>query len=187
MVRPAGRVRGVRQSQLVRISTSIRIVDDPRAIRAAEVVTKPHPDLIYYSQDKRRERDRDAEVRYRHACERAARAPGLGLNYVPAAEAASTLAIEDVLRRFEILVQRQSADSPREMPAILGGAPAPIIFLLTRNCARAWRAAPRGSDLIAAIEPRASAQTIGCNASTPCLSWVHPLQWRQRLGAARTI
>ena len=108
----------------VRISTGIRIVDDPRGVRAAEVVSKLHAELVQYWQDKHCGRDRDAEKRYQHACERAR---SLGLNYVPAVEAASTLPIEDILRRFESLVRREAAESVPEVTAVLGGVPAPVI------------------------------------------------------------
>lgn len=37
----------------VRISTGIRIVDDPRGIRAAEVVTRLQAELLRYWKDKR--------------------------------------------------------------------------------------------------------------------------------------
>ena len=56
---------------LVRISTGIRIVDDPRGIRAAEVVAKLHTELVHYWKDKKRGRDRDAEARYEQARKRA--------------------------------------------------------------------------------------------------------------------
>jgi integrase len=110
--------------KLVRISTGIRIVDDPRGIRAAEIVSKLHAGLIQYWKDKRRGRDRDAEMRYQQACERSR---SLGFNYVPAAEAASTLPVEEILRRFENLARRDVVDSTREVTAVLGGVPAPVI------------------------------------------------------------
>jgi hypothetical protein len=49
-------------------------------------------------------------------------ARALGLNYVPAADAALNLPIDDILRRFEILAQRGPADSASEVSALLGGA-----------------------------------------------------------------
>jgi integrase len=94
--------------KLVRQSTGIRIVDDPRGIRAGEVVAKLHSELIRYWKDKRRGRDRDGEARYEQACNRAR---SLGLNYVPAADAAVNLTLDDILRRFEILTRRGTADS----------------------------------------------------------------------------
>jgi hypothetical protein len=110
----------------VRISTGIRIADDPRGVRATEVVTKLHAELLQYWKDKRRGRDRDAEARYQQACNRAR---SLGLNYVPAAEAALSLPIEDVLRRFEALALRGTKDSAPEVTAVLGGATPPAIMI----------------------------------------------------------
>lgn len=108
----------------VRISTGIRIVDDPRGIKAAEIVSKLQAELLRYWKDKRRGRDRDAEARYEQACNRAR---SLGLNYVPAAEAAPSLPIEDILRRFETLAFRGTKDSTPEVSAVLGGETAPAI------------------------------------------------------------
>ena len=108
----------------VRISTGIRILDDPRALRAATVVSKLDADLLKYWQDKRRGRDRDAEVRYRQATERAR---SLGLPYVPAIEAASSLPTEDILGRFESLKRRNATNSAVEVAAVLGGISAPLV------------------------------------------------------------
>ena len=112
--------------KLVRQSTGIRIVDDPRGVRAGEVVAKLHSELIRYWKDKRRGRDRDGEARYAQACNRAR---SLGLNYVPAADAAVNLTLDDILRRFEILTRRGTADSASEVGAVLGGAPAPVVMI----------------------------------------------------------
>ena len=71
-------------------------------------------------------RDRDGEARYEQACNRAR---SLGLNYVPAADAAVNLTLDDILRRFEILTRRGTADSASEVSAVLGGAPAPVIMI----------------------------------------------------------
>jgi hypothetical protein len=46
----------------------------------------------------------------------------LGLNYVPAADAAVNLTLDDILRRFELLTRRGTADSGSEVSAVLGGA-----------------------------------------------------------------
>ena len=110
----------------VRISTGIRIVDDPRGVKATGVVTKLDAELLQYWKDKRRGRDRDAEARYELA-RKGARS--LGLDYVPATEAASKLSIEDILRRFEILTRRGTADSAPEVSAVLGGATAPVVMI----------------------------------------------------------
>jgi hypothetical protein len=77
------------------------IVDDPRAVRAGEVVAKLHAELIRYWKDKRRGRDRDGQARYEQACHRAR---SLGLNYVPAADGALNLTLDDILRHQRIRV-----------------------------------------------------------------------------------
>jgi hypothetical protein len=110
----------------VRISTGIRVLDDPRGVRAATVVAKLDAELQRYWKDRRRGRDRDGEARYEQACNRAR---SLGLNYVPAADAAVNLTLDDLLRRFEILTRLGTADSASEVSAVLGGAPAPVVMI----------------------------------------------------------
>lgn len=117
-----GRIQSVRPQESR--SDQHGIVDDPRGIRAAEVVGKLHAGLIQYWKDKRHGRDRDAEMRYQQACERSR---SLGFNYVPAGEAASTLPIEEILRRFENLARREAVDNTRDVTALLGGAQAPVV------------------------------------------------------------
>jgi hypothetical protein len=77
---------------------------------------------IRYWKDKRRGRDRDGEARYEQACNRAR---SLGLNYVPAADAAVNLTLDDILRRFEILTRRGTADSASEVAQGPTGLPLP--------------------------------------------------------------
>ena len=48
----------------VRISTGIRVADDPRGVRAGEVVARLDRDLARYWKDKRSGKDADAEARY---------------------------------------------------------------------------------------------------------------------------
>ena len=87
----------------VRISTGIRIPDDLRGVRAGTRVARLDGDLARYWNDKRLGKDPDADARYRQACENART---LGFSYVPAIQAAPSLPIEDVLRRFEALILR---------------------------------------------------------------------------------
>lgn len=112
--------------KLVRISTRIRIVDDPRGVRAGKVVAKLDAELLRYWQDKRRGRDRDVELTHQQACNRAR---ALGLDYVPAAEAAPFLPVEELLRRFDTLIWRGSSDGAEEVSAVLGGAEEPRLML----------------------------------------------------------
>ena len=109
----------------VRISTGIRITDDPRGVRAGAVVSRLDGDLARYWNDKRLGKGPEADARYRQACERART---LGFTYVPAIQAAPSLPIEDVLRRFEALILRGTDAKPVEVVAVLGGeAPAEIM------------------------------------------------------------
>jgi len=112
--------------KLVRQSTGIRIADDPRAVRAGEVVAKLHSELIRYWKDNRRGRDQDGQARYEQACNRAR---SLGLNYVRAADGALNLTFDDILHRFGILTRRGTADSASEVSAVLGGTAAPVVML----------------------------------------------------------
>jgi integrase len=89
------------------------------------VVRKLHGELQRYWQDKQRGRDADAEARYRQAC---SRARSLGFAYVPAAEAAPNLPIDDILARFETLVRRETVDNKQEVAALLGGIPQPALM-----------------------------------------------------------
>ena len=90
----------------VRVSTGIRILDDPRGVRAATIVATLDAELQRHWKDKRRGRDRDGEARYEQACNRAR---SLGLNYVPATDAALSLPLDDLLRRFEHGAARRTA------------------------------------------------------------------------------
>jgi len=112
----------------VRLSTGIRVADDPRGVRAGEVVARLDRDLARYWTDKRSGKDADAEARYRQAC---LSARALGLAYVPAAEAATQLPIEDMLRRFETVILRGTAAKPAEVSAVLGGERPPEVTTAT--------------------------------------------------------
>jgi len=74
--------------------------------RRGVVVAKLDAELQRYWTDKRHDRDRDAEARYEEACNRVR---SLGLNYVPAAEAA-LFPLDDILHRFETLAGPSTAD-----------------------------------------------------------------------------
>src|SRR5262245_4651500 len=84
----------------------------PARSAPAKFVAKLHAELIRYWKDKRRGRDRDDQARCEQACNRAR---SLGLNYVPAADAALNLTLDDILHRFDILARRGTADSASEV------------------------------------------------------------------------
>ena len=123
----------------VRITTGIRVVDDPRGVRAGEVVERLDRDLVRYWKDLSSGKDAGADARYQQAC---AQARTLGIAYAPANEVAVQLPVEGVLKRFETLLQRRSAAKPAEVSAVLGGERPPEVMTTTmledyEDCLRA--------------------------------------------------
>jgi len=108
----------------VRLTTGIRVADDPRGIRAAEVVGRLDRELHAYWRDKRNGRDPGVKRRYDEAC---GCARLFGIDYSPAPTVAAEATIEDILRRFEVLLRRGTASKPGEVAALLGGEAAPAI------------------------------------------------------------
>ena len=113
------------QRSPVRITTGIRVADDPRGVRARDIVERLDSDLARYWKDLRSGKDADAVARYQHAC---VQARSLGFAYAPANDAAVQLPVDDVLKRFETLVQRGSAAKPIEVSAVLGGERPPEVM-----------------------------------------------------------
>ncbi len=120
--------RDVDRRGIIFLTTGIKIVDDPRGSRAQSVVDTLDRALMQFWQDKRAGRDVEAADRYRKARDRANE---LGYPYVPAAEAAQLLPIEDILRRLESLSVRGTAENPLEVAALLGGETNPGTMLST--------------------------------------------------------
>ena len=123
----------------VRVTTGIRVADDPRCVRAGEIVDRLDRDLVRYWKDLRSGKDADAVARYQHAC---GQARSLGFAYAPATDAAVQLPVDDVLKRFETLFQRGSAAKPIEVSAVLGGERPPEVMTTTmledyEDCQRA--------------------------------------------------
>lgn len=111
---------------IVYITTGIRILDDPRAIKAKLVIERLDQELLRYWEDKRAGRDPDSRARYNRARKIAREA---GFTYVPAAEAAANLPIEEILRRFEALQAAGKIESPAHVAAILGGENKPRLMV----------------------------------------------------------
>ena len=123
----------------VRVTTGIRVADDPRGVRAGEVVQRLDTDLVRYWKDVRSGKDANAEARYQQAC---TRARILGFAYAPATDAAVQLPVDDVLKRFETLILRGSAAKPADVSAVLGGEEPPEVMTATmlddyEDCMRA--------------------------------------------------
>jgi hypothetical protein len=137
--RVPGEFRPFDRRNPVRVSSGIRIADDPRGVRAREIVERLDRVLARYWKDLKSGKDADAEVRYQTAC---VRARSLGLIYAPADDAAAQLPVEDVLKRFETLVRHGSAAKPADISAVLGGERPPEVMTTTiledyENCLRA--------------------------------------------------
>jgi hypothetical protein len=66
---------------IVRLTTGIRVADDPRGVRAAEEVRRLDAALVQYWEDRLTGKDTEARARFERAVN-GARA--LGFNYVPA-------------------------------------------------------------------------------------------------------
>ncbi len=117
----------------------LRVADDPRGVRASEVVERLDKDLVRYWKDLRSGKDAGAGARYQQAC---TRARTMGFAYAPANDAAAQLPIDDVLKRFETLILRGSATKHAEVSAMLGGERPPEVMTTTmlddyEDCLRA--------------------------------------------------
>ena len=117
------RYAGFDARKLVRISTHIRIVDDPNAIRAAPIVNQLNRDLeadwvALVAGEKPRERQRYDDAFHISR--------GLGFGYAPTPELL-TRPIEELVRRVEVLIARRSVDVPEEVSAVLGGEDRPSL------------------------------------------------------------
>jgi hypothetical protein len=117
------RFAGFDNRKIVRITTHIRIADDPNAIRAAPIVQQINRDLeadwlALAAGEKPRERQRYDEALLISR--------GLGFGYSPTAEL-MTRPMEELVRRVEVLIGRRSVDAPEEVSAVLGGEDRPAL------------------------------------------------------------
>jgi len=108
---------------LVRISTRIRVADDPRGVRAQTAITKLNANLEAYWRGLATGSPDVATAEY-HNAKRRARA--LGFDYVPVDELQSRT-IDELLRRIDVLQQGNQADDPKIVAAALGGVSRPAI------------------------------------------------------------
>ncbi|WP_245273239.1 hypothetical protein [Mesorhizobium sp. L2C084A000] len=110
---------------LVRISTDIPIVNDPRGIRAKEVVQRLHVELDAYWGGLRDGQSGEARLRFEAAQQRA---KALRLVYQTNAELAEG-ARDDIVDRIRLLLDRNVIEDEREVAAALGGEERPAIRL----------------------------------------------------------
>lgn len=110
----------------VRITTGIRIVDDPRGIRAARVVAELNAQLEQDWSDLAAGRQPGHARRYDQARSRAA---SYGVQYAPATDVALE-PLTEVLRRLEALERgKDGGADPKAVEAVLGGVEPPPLML----------------------------------------------------------
>lgn len=107
------------------VSTEIRVVDDPRGVRARTVVRQLDLELHAYWRGLKDGQAVEAKRRY-EAAQRLARA--LKIDYQTAGELADG-PIEEILRRVQMIVDRKSIDDEEEVAAVLGGEARPALRL----------------------------------------------------------
>jgi integrase len=110
---------------IIRVSTHIRVADDPLAIRAAPIATQLYRDLEEEWRAKASGQTPNARQRYDDAV---LNARGLGLTYLPTPELL-TKSVEEVVRRVEKLIERRYGDAPAAVSAALGGEDRPVIMV----------------------------------------------------------
>lgn len=87
----------------VKISTHIRVADDPSAVRAAPIVSQLYRDLEEEWRAKANGLTPQARRRYDDAVQDAG---AMGFTYLPTSELV-TKSIDEIVRRFEKLIERR--------------------------------------------------------------------------------
>ncbi|MBB2973986.1 tyrosine-type recombinase/integrase [Mesorhizobium sp. RMAD-H1] len=111
---------------IVKETTKIRIVDDPRGIRAGKIAEGLNAALEQYWHAMVEGKAAEARQRYDTARKRAR---ALGFDYVEAAELAAERSASEIVARFEQLMSRNALDSESEVAAVLGGESPPEILI----------------------------------------------------------
>ncbi|MDQ0314879.1 tyrosine-type recombinase/integrase [Amorphus orientalis] len=111
---------------IIKLSTRIRIADDPRAIRARKVVARLNAETETYWRDLRSAETANVSERYRAACRRAR---ALGFDYAPAAEVAER-DLDEIASRLAAAVRAGQSDGVTR-PAVLGAVPKPTFRVST--------------------------------------------------------
>lgn len=110
---------------VVKLSTKIRIVDDPNAVRAKKVAAKLNRETEIYWKGLVDGQSVEARSRYMEARRRAR---SLGFDYATVPELVDR-PILDVLERFERLMAMKLPDDEQVHAAVLGGEPEPELSL----------------------------------------------------------
>lgn len=109
---------------IVRISTEIAIVDDPKGTRAREIVKNLTAELEAYWRGLRDGQSAEARIRFEAAQKRA---KAMGVPYQTAEELRAAGRFDEVLARLEMLVQRGEVESEETVSALLGGEKRPVL------------------------------------------------------------
>jgi len=110
---------------VVKLSTKIRIADDPKAIRAKKVAARLDAETEAYWRGLKDGQSVEARTRYMEARRRAR---SLGFDYATVPELVDRPII-DVLERFERLMAMKRPDDEQLHAAVLGGEPEPELSL----------------------------------------------------------
>lgn len=108
--------------KIVRMSTKIAVLDDPRKVRARGVVDQLNLQLEAYWQGLRDGKANEAKARF-DAAQKRARA--LGVTYQTVGEIRETGRLDHMLARVELLLERKLVDSELDVAAALGGEERP--------------------------------------------------------------
>lgn len=111
--------------RIVRISTDIPVVSDPRGVRARQVVKQLSEQLEAYWRGMRDGQSAEARLRF-EAAQRRARA--LGMEYRTVTELVDGN-FDEFMRRIDLLIANRGVDDEKEVAALLGGEPRPTIML----------------------------------------------------------
>ena len=110
----------------VRITTGIKIVDDPRGIRAARVVAELNAQLEQDWSDLAAGREPGHARRYEQARNRAA---SYGVQYAPATDVAREPLVELLERLAALARGKDGGTDPKAVEAVLGGVEPPPLVL----------------------------------------------------------
>lgn len=110
---------------LVRVSSNVTARDDPRGIRATLVVKQLNLELEAYWRGMRDGQSAEAQIRYAAAQKRAR---SIGVTYKTALEL-SEGPLDEILKRVNLLINRDAVESETDVAAALGGEERPSIML----------------------------------------------------------
>lgn len=110
---------------IVRLSTNIAVLDDPRGVRAGRIVEQMSRELDHYWQGLLDGQSAEATRRFVAAQQRA---KAMGLHYATAEELASST-LDEIKQHIAALVRKGSVESESDVAAALGGEHRPQLRL----------------------------------------------------------